>query len=246
MVVEIAKPDEGGAVIKHLGTTGLSGRLDRCADFIKRTKADEQPARPPRDVVEDMEALEIPLPPLRGIIASPVFTSAGELQTSIGYQRTTGLYYELVGQPVPDVPTDPDATDLRVARMRLGDDLFGDFPWADERASLANMVAALITPMVRDLIQSPVPLFALDAPKAGNGKGLLATCVSIVTTGYDVAVMADTKNEEEFRKRVTTKLMEGAGVVLLDNVRRRLDSGSLAALLTASVWTDRCLVSRGL
>jgi hypothetical protein len=242
-VVEIAKSDDGSAVIKHLGSTGLSGRLDRCADFIKITKYGAQPARPPRDVVEDMEALEIPLPQLRGMIASPVFTAEGVLDTTVGYQPATGLYYEPIGEPVPKVPSEPDATDLRAARLCLGEDLLGDFPWADEHASRANMIAALVTPMVRDLVSGPVPLFGLDAPKAGNGKGLLATCASIVTTGHDVSVMADTKSEEEFRKRVTTKLMEGAGVLLLDNVRRRLDSASLAALLTATVWSDRVLGS---
>jgi hypothetical protein len=53
--------------------------------------------------------------------------------------------------------------------------------------------------------------------------------------------MSDTRNEEEFRKRVTAKLIEGAGVVLFDNIRRRLDSGALAALLTSTVWSDRVL-----
>ena len=238
---EIDTSDDGSARIRHLTTAGLAGRLDRCADFIKVTKTGEHPARPPRDVVEDMEALENPLPLLRGIVGAPIFSAEGTLETATGYQSGTGLYYAPVGEPVPAVPARPDASDLRAARLRLGDDLLGDFPWADERASLANLLAALITPMVRDLISGPVPLYALDAPKAGNGKGLVATCISLVTTGHEISVMADTKNEEEFRKRVTTKLMEGDSVLLFDNVRRRLDSGSFAALLTANVWTDRIL-----
>jgi hypothetical protein len=238
---EIDTNEDGSACIQHLTTAGLAGRLDRCADFIKLTQTGQHPARPPRDVVEDMEALEIPLPPLRGIVGAPVFAPDGSLETKTGYQPSTGLYYAPIGERVPAVPARPDASDLRAARLRLGNDLLGDFPWADERASLANLLAALITPMVRELIAGPVPLYALDAPKAGNGKGLLATCISLVTTGHEIAVMADTKSEEEFRKRVTTKLMEGDGVLLFDNVRRRLDSGSFAALLTANVWTDRIL-----
>ena len=240
-VSEIDVHDDGSASIRHLGTTGLAGRIDRCADFIKITQTGRHPARPPRDVVEDMEALENPLPLLRGIVGAPVFATDGTLETATGYQSNTGLYYAPIGEPVPAVPERPDGSDLRAARLRLGDDLLGDFPWADEHASLANLVAALITPMVRELISGAVPLYALDAPKAGNGKGLLATCISLVTTGHEIAVMADTKSEEEFRKRVTTKLMEGDGVLLFDNVRRRLDSGSFAALLTANVWTDRIL-----
>ncbi len=240
-VAEIATHDDGAASIRHLGTAGLSGRIDRCADFLKITRAGHQPARPPRDVVEDMEALENPLPLLRGIIGSPVFTAAGVLETATGYQTKTGLYYAPIGEAVRPIPQHPDATDLRAARILLGDDLFGDFPWADEHASLANIIAALITPIVREMISGPVPLFALDAPKAGNGKGLLASCISLVATGRDIPVMADTKNEEEFRKRVTTKLMEGDAVLLFDNIRRRLDSGAFAALLTANVWSDRVL-----
>ncbi len=240
-VAEIDLHDDGSASIRHLGTTGLAGRIDRCADFIKITQTGRHPARPPRDVVEDMEALENPLPRLRGIVGAPVFAADGTLETAMGYQPRTGLYYAPIGEPVQAVPLRPDTTDLRAARLRLGDDLLGDFPWADEHASLANLVAALITPMVRELVTGPVPLFALDAPKAGNGKGLLASCISLVATGHEIAVMADTKSEEEFRKRVTTKLMEGDGVLLFDNVRRRLDSGAFAALLTANVWTDRVL-----
>ncbi len=239
-VAEIRTHDKGHPIVRHLGSAGLGGRLDRCADFVKWTEEGDRPARPPRDVVEDMEALEIPLPTLAGIVGTPVFTEDGVLATAQGYQPETGLYYAPVGEPVPPVPSVPDDTDLRTARSRLGHDLFGDFPWADD-ASLANLIGALVTPMAREIITGPTPLFAFDAPKAGNGKGLLASCVGIIATGHEPPVMSDTKSEEEFRKRVTAKLIEGAGVVLFDNIRRRLDSGTLAALLTSNVWSDRVL-----
>jgi hypothetical protein len=43
------------------------------------------------------------------------------------------------------------------------------------------------------------------------------------------------------RKRITTSLMRGSGHVWLDNIKRHLDSPSLALALSQNVWSDRAL-----
>jgi hypothetical protein len=91
------------------------------------------------------------------------------------------------------------------------------------------------------MIPGPTPLLALDAPTAGTGKGLLAETIGIIVTGAAPAVMNDARQEEEIRKRVTSVLLRGHPVVLIDNVKRRLTSATLAALLTATSWGDRIL-----
>ena len=48
-------------------------------------------------------------------------------------------------------------------------------------------------------------------------------------------------DEEEWRKRITAILRLGPGILLIDNLRRRLDSAALSAALTASTWQDRIL-----
>jgi hypothetical protein len=86
-----------------------------------------------------------------------------------------------------------------------------------------------------------VPLFAVRAPTPGTGKSLLADVVSIIGTGRPAARMTPDGDDGETRKRILAVALEGAPVVLLDNVDGRLGSRSLAAALTAETWKDRLL-----
>ena len=42
-------------------------------------------------------------------------------------------------------------------------------------------------------------------------------------------------------KRMTAKLRQIPSIVLIDNLRQKLDSSAVAAALTASFWEDRIL-----
>jgi hypothetical protein len=53
--------------------------------------------------------------------------------------------------------------------------------------------------------------------------------------------MAEAGDDDEWRKRVTSTLMSAPSHILLDNLNRTLDSGALAAALTARTWEDRLL-----
>jgi hypothetical protein len=53
--------------------------------------------------------------------------------------------------------------------------------------------------------------------------------------------MTEGASEEEMRKRLTAKLLTAPPAILLDNIRGRLSSPSLAAALTATSWEDRRL-----
>ena len=128
------------------------------------------------------------------------------------------------------------------AKTLLLDEWLGDFPFT-EAASQAHAVAAALTPIVRELIVGPTPLFAIDAPAPGTGKGLRAETIGLVALGAPPPVMADVRDQDELRKRVTSLLLEGSPVILLDNVNHRLASGTLAAALTAVQWSDRRLGS---
>jgi hypothetical protein len=239
-IAEVVSDDDGHTRIAHLGLAALKGRLDRTAEWVKLTDDGYRPARPPRDVVEDMDALPKPLPVLRGIVGTPTFAPDGTLFAASGYQASTGLYYAPSGEPVPVVPAQPDATDLKRAKQLIGQEWLADFPFVDE-ASRANAIAAPITVIVRDLIDGPTPLFAMDAPTPGTGKGLLAAGTGIIVSGATPAVMTEARSEEELRKRITALLCTGRSIVLFDNIRQPLESGTLSALLTAPTWSDRLL-----
>lgn len=115
-----------------------------------------------------------------------------------------------------------------------------DFPFVDD-ASRANAIAAPLTAVARELIDGPTPMFAIDAPAQGTGKSLLANGIGTIIIGAQPAVTTETRNEEELRKRITALLRGGVPVVLLDNITKRMESGTLCSLLTAPLWSDRLL-----
>lgn len=64
---------------------------------------------------------------------------------------------------------------------------------------------------------------------------------NVWVAGREAALMTCPSSEDEWRKRLTSVLLEGATVVTLDNVKEPLQSASLAAAITATTWKDRVL-----
>jgi hypothetical protein len=83
----------------------------------------------------------------------------------------------------------------------------------------------------------------IEKPAPGTGATLLADAISMVTIGAGISVMVEGRNEDEWRKRLTAKLRQFPSLILIDNLRKPLDSASLSAALTAPFWEDRVLQS---
>jgi putative DNA primase/helicase len=126
------------------------------------------------------------------------------------------------------------------AAITLLPELLGDFTFKDP-ASRAHAFAAIVLPFVRQMIDGPTPLHLLDAPVEGTGKTLLASAISLISTGRDAQTIPDAGNEEEWRKRITAILLDAPTFILLDNLNRTPDSSALAAALTTRSWKDRLL-----
>jgi hypothetical protein len=231
--------------IKHLDAAGLKGVLDRAADFIAvkektvngKPVRDAKPARPPADLAPDLlaRADTMTLPKLNQLASSPVFVRGGELVGIDGYHANSGTLLRLEG--LTGVRSDIPVAD---ALAFLRHELLIDFPFADARAGFAHTLAALFQQFVRQLIDGPTPLYLIEAPTRGSGKGLLCDVLSLVTTGSRAHVMVKTKDGDELEKRVTSMLLTGARVILLDNVHE-LSGATLAAALTATIWRGRLL-----
>lgn len=235
--------DDTVPIAQALNEDRLGHELARSAVWYKTTeKGGERSASPPTRMIRDMLAApSYPLSPLLSIVQTPVFAPDGSLHTEAGYHAAGRTFYApSPGFSVPPVPERPTAADVARARALIVDDLLGEFPFVDG-AERANAVALFLDPYVRNLIDGPTPLRLIEAPAPGSGKGLLADVVLRPAVGRRVAVMPAANDDDEWRKRITAQLCLMPAAILIDNIVKALDSGSLSSALTATWWTDRRL-----
>ena len=241
-LVRVERNRDGSGRVVALGEDHVRGRLTRVANFYRRGDGDEEyHVSPPRDVVRDILTAEgMPFPHLTGLIQSPVVRPDGSILATPGFDVETGLFYlPPPGFILPPISPQPTRLEVAAALEELAD-IFGEFPYVDD-ASRANALGSLVTPVVRPMIQGSTPLGLYDAPDAGTGKGLHVAVISTIAIGSTAAVTTAPRSEEEWRKRITTLLLDGQPVVLLDNIEGTLQSPSLAAAITAAIWQDRLL-----
>ena len=141
---------------------------------------------------------------------------------------------------MPEIAESPTETEIVAARELLCEELFGDFPFTGA-AERAHVVALLLLGFLRGMIIGPTPLHLIEKPTPGTGATLMVDAISTILTGEGASVMTEGRDDEEWRKRVTAKLRQIPSMVLIDNLRHKLDSSAMAAVLTAPFWEDRIL-----
>ena len=225
----------GGLTLEPLSQPALAGVLDRAADFVRVNQNGMQvPTRVPEHVVRDILSLpHTGVYGVSGVSAVPRVVGEGRVVAVEGYDPDTQLLFNLNGLAGVrwDLPIDE-------ARGWL-DEVLEDFPYADN-VSRTHSVAAKLLPFVRDLIDGPTPLHHFDASTPGTGKGLEAEVTSIITTGGAAGVMSLVGDGDELEKRITSLLLAGHPLILLDNVNK-LYQQALCAALTATTWRGRRL-----
>ena len=208
------------------------------------------------------------LPFIKGIAHVPIFDKDGNLRLEEGY-CPGGQFYLHPTISIPDVPEAPDANCVAAARSWI-EEVFHDFPFSDrfdgeepypvregvdERgyplphpargySSFCHAVCLILEPFVRHMIDGPCPGYHIDKPEQGTGAGLLADVPSYIFDGERIPVQTMTEerdNDVEFKKEVTATLLEGGNFIFFDNINHTVDSGVLAAALTAGIWKGRIL-----
>lgn len=239
------REDEGNPIhIEIMNKDTVNVFLFENADWIVETTDYIKPAKPPREITNALVSDPHPgLPQLENVMSTPFIGQDGRLITTNGYHESNRawlqLTQDLAGIVVPKNPSSEQVSDAISLFMN---DLLLDFPFVTQ-ADRANAVASFLLPFVRQMVDGPTPLHLIDAPTPGSGKGLLANLISIVATGEGMVIQTLPYQEEELRKRVSSELLKGRPIIGFDNAetRRRLDSGTLAAVLTANIWSDRML-----
>ncbi|NLE94376.1 MAG: hypothetical protein GX600_01655 [Dehalococcoidia bacterium] len=240
-LVRIVQDDEGRPIIEPLSESAFRGRLERkCAFFVTGKGGKPAPIPPPMDVVRDCMSLgEWQFPALMGITETPVLRADGTVFATPGYDTKTRLYYPPGSLTVDTVPDEPSDLDIGAAINLLHEPIC-DFPF-DCPASKANALAAMMTPVVRPMIDSPVPLTIIDKPQAGTGASLMAEVISIIATGRSAAMMTAQNDDDSWRKAIVSLLWRGQQVAVIDNIEHTLWAPSLASVLTANTFQDRVL-----
>jgi putative DNA primase/helicase len=220
-MVAIVLNEKQRRVISEIGVDALCGRLSRSADYYKvSATGQEYDCSPPAGVVKDILALppgEWNFPPLDALTEIPIIRPDGSILDTPGYDPATRLYY--TPDPSLSIPalSDTPSTDHIEIALDLIRRAIGEFPYADQ-ASYANAIAAMLTPIIKPAIDAPAPLAILDAPQAGTGKSLLCDVIAIIATGRAGEMFSAPKDEDEWRKVITTALMSGTSVITFDNV----------------------------
>lgn len=242
-LTRVVRDENGIYSSQEIKPSAMPGILSDIATWVMPVETDkgykEVNVFPPKDVSADILNLGewASVPALSAIANAPVFGAKGHLHSEPGYDPATGLYYT-GGVTVGDTTPTPER--MEWAKNMLLVELMGDFPFKDE-ASRAHALVYGINPFVREMIDGPVPPTAFDAPTEGTGKSKLQNNLAYIFLGHAAPTMADTDDDNEWRKRITSKLLSGSTHATIDNIRRELDSGVLANAWTQPIWDDRTL-----
>ncbi len=251
-LVRIDADEHGHPVIRPVLDHGVRWALGEAADFTDAVAAGREtilrPTNPPMPVARNILSsahLCSWFPPLLGIIESPAICLDGRLVTEPGYDRETGLYHSpgpgLVLPPIPDDPT-PDQV---AGAAALVSDTVADSPFVVEKdgikASRANAIAALMTPIVRPMIAGRVPLMLFDKPQMGTGASLLAEVIVTIATGSSAAMTQAPTIREEWGKLLLSELSAGRVGIVFDNVTGTLSAPELSTAITQRVYNGRVL-----
>jgi hypothetical protein len=208
-----------------------------------------------------------PWPTLRGVSRVPVFTADGTIRTERGYDPVLRVYVDPQEDwlPVPDTVTDDDLQDalawlhelvrdvpfsdafdepeeLRQMTSTIGDDGWPIPNWKRGHASRLHYFAMILQTFVRYAIDGSCPAYHIDKHDHGEGGTLLANMLSIIVEGKNATATALPVRDEEINKTVTTALVEGAPILLFDNIPSgKVSSPEMALALTAGQWKARLL-----
>jgi hypothetical protein len=231
----------GSMTIEPIPDANLRERLTRLVRFTERNwRKQIVQAHPPAWLVAGLQARR-DWPGIRylmGTSDAPVLRPDGSIWQTPGYDAETGVLFDSP-TAFPHIPAKPTIDDARSAAARLLD-IVCDFRF-ETLEHQAAWLAALLTPLARFAFTGACPLFLIDANIRGAGKGLLANVISTIIAGRDMPICAYAQEVEEMKKIITSVVLAGDRMVLLDNISGSFGNAAMDAALTGTTWKGRLL-----
>jgi hypothetical protein len=235
--------DPNAVRISPIPEAVLRDRMTRVARFQREVsaKGDRQviDASPPQWCVQCVaQRGQWPnMRKLNAVVSWPILRPDGSVHAMQGYDPATRVYVEATCKLT--IPADP----CRQMAIEARDEILEvvcDFPFEREEHKAAWLSGPL-TMVSKFAFADCSPLILVDAPTPGSGKGLAVDAISMMVTGRRAAKMSAPKDDDEFRKKITSIALAGDLVTVLDNVTGELGCESLDSALTTTVWWDRLL-----
>jgi putative DNA primase/helicase len=126
---------------------------------------------------------------------------------------------------IPEQPTQEQAKAALGVLLKL----LATFPFeteADRSVALAAILTATIRPILR-----VAPLFGFSSHDPGSGKGMLTSMVAIIGNGHEAPALT-VDSRDEARKSIDGAILDGAQIILLDNIDIPIGWGFLCSRVT--------------
>lgn len=178
------------------------------------------------------------VPDLAGFSMMPVLLPDGSIRAEQGYDPDSETYItrDCSDIPILPEPTLQDARDAATALLEVVE----DFPFESD-VSRSVWLAFVLSKVGWSAYEGNAPMFLADSPTPAAGKGLVLDVGAIIATGHPIAKETYTDNDEEMSKRITSHMIAGTPIVMLDNVDRTLGGASLDSAITSEIYTGRIL-----
>jgi hypothetical protein len=240
----VLKSEERADVIEILDHDKLKNSIDTKMSFyrigasLKKPEAIECPLSLSKHILS--ESRWPLLNPLKGISNIPLLQADGTISCTPGYDEETQFILEFNPKDfnLIEAPSKGDA----LKSLQVLKDLIKESEFKTE-VDRAGALAMFLTAISRKLYER-APLFAIDATRPGIGKGTLIDMVTTILTGNrsNGTMITFSPDEEEFRKKLLSTLMEGLPILNIDNVKDgELGGATIESALTLGVYKDRFL-----
>lgn len=246
ILYKIVIQNSGVGRLEEVTDKYLTNHLERCSNFVmtkgQGTHRNIVPVVPSLCVVNDILAMGNweGIPDIRSISTVPIIRRDNIIVNSRGYDPVTQIYYAPTNDLVlPDIPEVPIPDDVEKAVENILEP-FIDFPFVSE-SDKSNVLAALLTGILRPSISGVTPMLIIDKPMMGTGASLICKCISLIITGEVSGFFIAPKNEDEWEKSITSNLKSSSPVIIYDNYEGKLQFDTLASILTSERKSARLL-----
>jgi hypothetical protein len=237
---------EGALLVRNIAPMRLREYLiEHCAFFRVTRNGNSYRIAAPQELVQHILAREDrwQFPILNGIAEAPTLRSDGTLVQDEGYDEKSGFWLDFNGVEFPSIPDKPTKREAEISLRKLKR-LISEFPFVTtakgESPSRSVALSAVLTALIRRSLHT-APAHGCTAPTPGTGKTLIWNAVAQIATGRSVAAISQGRTQEEDEKRIFSVLLEGAPVVLIDNVAHPVGGEAICTVLTEPKYKGRIL-----